>query len=291
MVHAPFILPAHRLCCLTQAHPRSILLCDKPIFTKTTQEKNRGFHRVCKGHSWEISTISKNGYGGTQYFDVTYPQKTGYFSKKINNNLSYMRHVFLPSFIRFILATSLVFVLACGDSGKSPEPEPPDIDNGNNDISQYLGSSNKNANAVKLVAARVGGDVTKALFGSTFWAKATWARYPSSNNLVEGDHEGVASQPFHFLNDDVVKDLLATKPEDWEKRQLSSGAIWVYTVKDQAAFTVKSQSQTHRVWQWIVAEGWTRPQGFTGPVVGILLANTSNLRDARSVCAWYEFNE
>lgn len=132
----------------------------------------------------------------------------------------------------------------------------------------------------------MGGDTTKALFGDAFWEKARWARYGSANNLTTG---GTMAQ--HFLNDEVIKDLLASKPEDWERLKLSSGISWGYVVKNQFAFTVKSLSQTHRIWAWRVADKWTRPTGVMGPVVFIEFIHTNNPNSARSVCAWYESNE
>jgi len=172
-----------------------------------------------------------------------------------------------------------------GDNSGGTNPDGTDSGDGALDTTQYLGNYSKYLDALRFISSNVGGDTTKALFGENFWKKAVWRPYPSAANLTNG------TMGQHFLNDNVIRDLLASKPEDWEKRQLSSGAVWVYTAKNQAAFTVKSNSQTHRVWRWFVAEGWARPTGLAGPIVFLALAHKDNLNDIKEVCGWYESNE
>jgi hypothetical protein len=215
-----------------------------------------------------------------------------------NQTLTYtMQTITLKNtMLTFFLAIALT-ALSCGDSGKNPEPEPPDIDNGNNNGSavdpKYLGSYDKRLQGLAKAIQSVEG--TSLHFGNEFWENLTWGRFADANLYVANE----ATLPQDYLNDNVVKDILSAKPEDWEMRQLSTGKAWAYTPKNQTAFGVRRVNPDYNTWRWLVLENATLPNSSTGPVLpgtlpvihnGALVALwlfKSDGSDSRRICGWY----
>jgi hypothetical protein len=183
----------------------------------------------------------------------------------------------------FFLAIALA-TLSCGDSGKSPEPEPPDIDNGNGNNNgsavdpKYLGSYDKNLQGLAKAIQTIGG----SSFGSAFWDNVTWGRFADANLYVANE----ATLPQDYLNDNVVKDILSAKADDWEVRGTGKDGFKIYYPKNQMAFGVRRVNPDYNTWVWVLWEEASVPDGRRVPTLTLRISKADK-SEFRGICAWY----